>query len=69
MKHFLLIFGIISFLLSFIVKAYFIQFLAMGIMMLAFVLLGNYITEMGEFKALLKQHMELVKKDIEEINK
>jgi len=41
----------------------------MGIMMLAFVLLGNYITEMGEFKALLKQHMELVKKDIEEINK
>lgn len=69
MKYFLLVGGIISFLLSFIVSHYFIQFLAMGIMMLAFVLLGNYLTEMSEFKGLLKQHMELVKKDIEEINK
>jgi hypothetical protein len=69
MKYFLLAAGTISLLLSFFIKIYFIQFLAIGIMMLAFVLLGNYLTEMGEFKALLKQHMELVKKDIEEINK
>ena len=69
MRYTLLILGMISLLLSFILKEYFLQFLVVGALLLGFYLAERNKLEMGELKKLVKEHNELMKKDIEELEK
>ncbi len=69
MKKLLLFGGLVSFVLSFMVHHYYMQLMYLGILLLAFYLLSNYLMEMGEFKAFMKEHTELMKQDIERLKK
>ncbi len=69
MKKLLLVGGIASFVLSFMIHQYYMQLMYLGILLLAFYLLSNYLMEMGEFKAVMKEHTELMKQDIERLKK
>ena len=65
MKNFLLAGGIICLGLSFFVKDYFLQFLVVGGLFLGFYLAWKRTSELDELKQIIKEHNELMKKDIE----
>ena len=69
MKNFLLIGGIICLGLSFLVSAYFLQFLVVGGLFLGFYLAWKRTSELDELKKIIKEHNELMKQDMELLKK
>lgn len=69
MRYALLILGIICLVLSFIIKAYFLQFLVVGVLFLGFFLVERNKVEISGLKKLIEEHNALMKKDIEELKK
>lgn len=69
MKIFLLVGGMICLGLSFLLKAYFLQFLVMGGLFLGFYLAWKRTSELDELKEVIKEHNELMKKDIQLLKK
>ncbi|MEW5897428.1 MAG: hypothetical protein AB1668_07065 [Nanoarchaeota archaeon] len=69
MIHLYLIGGIASFLISFFVHKYFIQFLILGLFLVVLHLLSKNSKEIAELKQTIKDHNELIKQDIGELKK
>ena len=65
----LLIGGIASFGISFIISHYFIQFTALGILLLVFYMVNKNSAEVSELKDVIKKHNELVQQDIDLLKK
>jgi len=65
----LLIGGIVSFGLSFIIPHYFIQFTALGILLLVFHMINRNSYEVSELKKTIEKHNELIKQDIDLLKK
>ena len=61
----LLVGGIASFGLSFIIHHYFIQLTALGILLLVFYMVNKNSAEVAELKDMIKKHNELVQQDID----
>ncbi len=61
----LLVGGIVSFGLSFIIHHYFIQLTALGILLLVFYMVNKNSEEVSELKDVIKKHNELVQQDID----
>lgn len=61
----LLVGGIASFGLSFIIPHYFIQLTALGILLLVFYMVNKNSAEVSELKDVIKKHNELVQQDID----
>jgi hypothetical protein len=69
MKNAYLIGGIVSFVLSFIIHSFFIQFTALGILLFVFHMTNKNSCEVAELKKMIEKHNELLKQDIELIKK
>ena len=69
MKNIYLIGGVISFVLSFVVHCFFVQFTALGILLFVFHMTHKNSCEVAELKKIIAEHNELIKKDIEELKK
>ena len=69
MKYFYLIGGLGSFGLSFIIHHYYIQFIVLGIFLLVLFTVEKNSCDVAELKKTIKEHNELIKKDIEELKK
>lgn len=69
MRIALLIIGLICLGLSFVIHVYFLQFLVIGILLLGFYLANSQKKEVDALKKLIKEHNELMRKDIEELKK
>ena len=65
MKNIYLISGIVSFVLSFIIHSYFIQFTALGILLFVFHMTNKNSCEVAELKKMIEQHNELMQQDID----
>ncbi len=65
----LLVGGIVSFGLSFIISHYFIQFTALGILLLVFHMINRNSYEVSELKKTIEKHNELIKQDIDLLKK
>jgi len=61
----LLVGGIVSFVISFIISHYFIQFTALGILLLVFYMINKNSAEVSELKDMIKKHNELMQQDID----
>lgn len=69
MKYAYLIGGITSFILSFIIHRFFIQFTALGILLFVFHMTNKNSCEVSELKKTIEKHNELMKQDIELLKK
>lgn len=69
MKRIYLAGGLLSFVLSFIVHRYFLQFLVFGIILIVLYVIEKNSCDVSELKATIEKHNELIKKDIEELRK
>lgn len=67
MIYLYLIGGIVSFLISFFAHKYFIQFMVLGLFLVVLYLLSKNSKEIAELKQVIKEHNELMKKDIDEL--
>jgi len=65
----LLIGGLVSFGLSFVIPHYFIQFTALGILLLVFYMINRNSAEVSELKEAIKKHNELIQEDIDLLKK
>lgn len=65
----LLIFGIVSIILSFIIHPFFLQFLVLGALLIGFYLANRRSKEMEELKKMINEHNELMKQDIDLLKK
>jgi hypothetical protein len=65
----LLIGGIASFGLSFIISHYFIQFTVLGVLLLVFHMINRNSYEVSELKKTIEKHNELIKQDIDLLKK
>ena len=61
--------GIISFLVSFFIKRYFIQFIVLGVFLFVLYLMNRNRREMEDIKKTIKEHNDLMKQDIDELKK
>lgn len=64
MKNPYLVGGIASFVLSFIIHSFFIQFTALGILLFVFHMIHKNSCEVAELKKTIEKHNELIKQDI-----
>lgn len=69
MKHFLLIIGVFSFILSFFVHKYFIQFIILSIFFVIFYILKKNSQEIESLKKIIEEHNGLLKEDLKSIKK
>ncbi len=69
MEKKLLIAGIISLALSFIIHRYFLQFLVIGALFVGFYLANRRSKENEELKKIINEHNELMKQDIDLLKK
>lgn len=69
MKNIYLIGGIVSFILSFIIHRFFIQFTALGILLFVFHMTHKNSCEVAELKKTIEQHNELMQQDIDLLKK
>jgi len=69
MIYLYLIGGIASFLISFFVHKYFIQFMVLGLFLVVLYLLSKNSKEINDLKKTIQEHNELIKKDIEHLKK
>jgi len=69
MIYLYLIGGIASFLISFFVHKYFIQFMVLGLFLIVLYLLSKNSQEIAGLKKTIQEHNELMKQDIEELKK
>ena len=69
MIYIFLVGGIISFLVSFFVKRYFIQFIVLGVFLFVLYLMNRNTKEMEGIKKAIKEHNDLMKQDIDELKK
>lgn len=70
MKHkIFLTVGVVSFLLSFVVHQYFIQFIVLGVFFMVLYISSKNSQDLEELKHVIREHNELVRKDIAELKK
>ena len=69
MKYICLIGGLVSFVLSFIVHQYFIQFIVLGVFLTILYMVNKNSCDVAELRKTIEEHNELIKKDIEELKK
>jgi len=69
MIYLYLIGGIVSFLVSFFVHKYFIQFMVLGLFLVVLYLLSKNSQEIADLKRSIEEHNELMKQDINELKK
>jgi len=69
MIYLYLIGGIVSFLVSFFVHKYFIQFMVLGLFLVVLYLLSKNSQEIADLKRSIEEHNELIKQDIDELKK
>lgn len=69
MERNLLFVGLACLFLSFVIHAYFLQFLVIGSLCLGFYLANRRSKEMDELKHIIKEHNELMKQDIDLMKK
>lgn len=69
MKNVYLIGGIVSFVLSFIIHSFFIQFTALGILLFVFHMTNKNSCEVAELKKTIEKHNELMEQDIDLLKK
>ena len=69
MKLIYLFGGLISFVLSFFVHRFFLQFLVFGIILVVLYVIEKNSCDVSELKKTIEKHNELIKKDIEELRK
>lgn len=69
MVNLLLLGGIISFLLSFFIHRYYIQFIVAAVFLFVLYLLNRKDQKIEDLKKTIETHNELMKQDIEELKK
>lgn len=69
MKLIYLLGGLLSFVLSFIVHRFFLQFLVFGVILIVLYVIEKNSCDVSELKKTIEKHNELIKKDIEELKK
>ncbi len=69
MNYFLLIIGFLSFILSFFVHKYFIQFIILSIFFVIFYILKKNSQEIDSLKKIIEEHNCLLKEDLKFIKK
>ena len=69
MKYAYFIGGLVGFGLSFIVHRFFIQFIVFGILLIVLYVIEKNSCDIASLKKSIEEHNELIKKDIEELNK
>jgi len=69
MKPIYLAGGLVSFILSFIIHRFFLQFLVFGIILIVLYVIERNSCDVSELKKTIEKHNELIKKDIEELRK
>jgi uncharacterized membrane protein (DUF106 family) len=69
MKKIYLAGGLLSFVLSFVVHRFFLQFLVFGIILTVLYVIEKNSCDVSELKKTIEKHNELIKKDIEELSK
>ena len=69
MKYAYLIGGFVAFGLSFIVHRFFIQFIVLGVFLIVLYVIEKNSCDVASLKKSIEEHNELIKKDIEEMNK
>ena len=69
MKYKYLIGGLVAFGLSFIVHRYFIQFIVVGVVLVALYIIEKNSCDVASLKKSIEEHSELIKKDIEELKR
>ena len=69
MKYLYLIGGIGSFILSFVIHHFYIQFIVIGIFLLVLFTVEKNSCDVAELKNIIEEHNKLIKKDIEELKK
>jgi len=66
---YILIGGIVSFVISFVVHRYFIQFTSLGILLMVFYMVNKNTCEVEELKKTIEKHNELMQQDIDLLKK
>lgn len=61
--------SIASFLISFFVHKYFIQFIVLGLFLIVLYLVNKNSKEINDLKKTIQEHNELIKQDIEHLRK
>lgn len=69
MKNIYLIGGIVSFVLSFILHRFFVQFTALGILLFVFHMTNKNSCEVEELKKTIEKHNDLMQQDIDLLKK
>lgn len=69
MKLIYLFGALISFVLSFIVHRFFLQFLVFGIILVVLYVIEKNSYDVSELKKTIEKHNELIKNDIEELKR
>ena len=69
MKNVYLICGILSFISSFFIHRYFMQFMSLGILLLVFYIMTKNNCEVAELRKMIEKHNDLMQQDIDLLKK